>query len=125
MSLASECKQLLPSNYIFPEINSLQNCHEAVTKATLHYIHTCQANTEHPCNITMTNTENPDFSDQHSYKNIYQHFFKESLLIYSAPPSSSSNTSAEFSPKILPIFDFSIFEKEGSCTATFSVLFPT
>ena len=105
-TLASEYKKLLLPIYTFSEITSLQNYREAVTKATLYHIHTCQPNEEHPCNISLTplaNQENSNSLNQHTYQHIYQYFYKESLKTYPAL-SPSDDVLTQLSLKIQPNF---------------------
>ncbi|CAG8849604.1 9194_t:CDS:2, partial [Gigaspora margarita] len=94
-TLATECKKLLSSFFNFPKITSLSKCREAVAKATFYYIYNCNAN-EHACEILKTGTSNSE----------------------SATPTPLSS-----SPKqsiIHPTLDYSIFEKNRTCFATFS-----
>ncbi|CAG8857563.1 16538_t:CDS:1, partial [Gigaspora margarita] len=60
-------------------------------------------------------------ANQHTYQNIYQYYYKESFNLYPAPTPLSSL------PKqiiIYPTLDYSIFEKNGTCFATFSKPYP-
>ncbi|CAG8840070.1 3186_t:CDS:1, partial [Gigaspora margarita] len=70
ITLATECKKLLPSSFNFPEITSLSECKEAVTKATLYYIYNCNAD-EYACKILKTGISNSESANQHTYPNIY------------------------------------------------------
>ncbi|CAG8850375.1 6351_t:CDS:1, partial [Gigaspora margarita] len=90
---ASECKKLLLPIYTLPNITSLQSQHEAITKATLHHIYTCQIDNKHLYNIlstTLVDPENSNSYNQHTYTNIYQYIYKESLKSYSTPFPSSN-----------------------------------
>ncbi|CAG8855670.1 24068_t:CDS:1, partial [Gigaspora margarita] len=112
MTLATECKKLLPSSFNFSKITSLNEQREVVAKATLYHIHTCNAN-EHACEIFNINTLNPEFANQYSYQNIYQHYYKESLNLYPAPTLSSSSL-RQFKSIIQPTLNYAIFEKNGT-----------
>ncbi|CAG8855068.1 34313_t:CDS:2, partial [Gigaspora margarita] len=71
---------------------------EAVAKAILYYIYNCNAD-EHACEILKT----------------------KSLNIYPAPTPLSSLPKQSI---IHPTLDYSIFEKNRTCFAIFSKLFP-
>ncbi|CAG8856678.1 40264_t:CDS:1, partial [Gigaspora margarita] len=83
-TLATECKKLLPSSFNFPKITSLSECREAVAKATLYHIYNCNAE-EHVYKILKTGTSNSESVNIHTYQNIYQYYYKESLNLYPAP----------------------------------------
>jgi len=119
-TLATECKKLLPSSFNFPEITSLSERREAVAKATLHHIYNCNAD-KHACEILKTDTSNSESANQHTYQNIYQYYYKESLNLYPAPTPLSSSPKQSI---IHPTLDYLIFEKNGTCFATFSKPFP-
>ncbi|CAG8748790.1 45946_t:CDS:2, partial [Gigaspora margarita] len=53
ITLATECKKLLPSSFNFSEITLFGEHREAVAKATLYHIYTCNAD-EHACEILKT-----------------------------------------------------------------------
>ncbi|CAG8849925.1 4828_t:CDS:2, partial [Gigaspora margarita] len=80
---------------------------EAVAKATLYHIYNCNAD-EHACEILKTSTSNSESANQHTYQNIYQFYFKESLNLYLAPTLLSSLSKQSI---IHPTLDYSIFEK--------------
>ncbi|CAG8796752.1 20763_t:CDS:2 [Gigaspora margarita] len=98
----------------------MSECKEAVAKVTLYHIYNCNAD-KHACKILKTSTSNSESANQYTYQNIYQYYYKESLNIYPAPTTLSSSPKQSI---IHPTLDYSIFEKNRTCSATFSKPFP-
>ncbi|CAG8841999.1 3086_t:CDS:2, partial [Gigaspora margarita] len=69
--------------------------------------------TEDLQNSSMDTDNTSKFANQHTYQNIYQHYYKESLNLYPAPTPSSSSP-RQFKSIIQPTLDYAIFEKNGT-----------
>ncbi|CAG8806677.1 26820_t:CDS:2, partial [Gigaspora margarita] len=63
---------------------------------------------KHACEILKTGTSNSESANQHTYQNIYQYYYKESLNLY---PASTPLSSSPKQSIIHPTLDYSIFEK--------------